>query len=185
MEVEERVNQRIDVMIRDNSRTIAIYNHAGVKEYVTLLLKRVEELGLHIDTLCVFDGTLECDTEILFMLTEFVQRHESIVCFRFPVGKAHRENRLGELLTCLHGNMALECLILDMPRDMVARLTIKVRSLIMQSRILKIKLVHSDMDYEKNWKINQKCRISAISRIPFDERDIPLKSNTKSAAKLS
>lgn len=149
------------------------------------ILDTLHTLGAEIEIVNITEVDYTDYVNKMILIMKFVRKSACIERLHFPVRNFFNRDMLYLMLKELYDNTSLILLMLYMPVDPIEHLCPEIKKLIMRTRILKVALMFDDNGLHKQFRINQAMYADALSRIPLEERDFCIKSNTKSAAKIS
>lgn len=149
------------------------------------ILDTLHTLGAEIETVNITDLNYIDWMDKMILIMKFVRKSACIERLHLSVQHFSSHGMLYLILEELYDNTSLILLMLHMPADPIEHLCPEIKKLIMRTRILKVTLMFDDSGLHKNFRDNQAMYADALSRIPLEERDFYIKSNTKSAAKIS
>ncbi len=120
----------------------------------------------------------EIDDECMKQLGEYVQDNEHLERLMLGYNKI-TDKGIEVISEYLIGNTVMKILVLRYNRGITNASIPYLIEIANQSCITDMDLWHTSISAEK------KKEITELLKIPIDEREIPIKSNTKSAAKIS
>lgn len=140
-----------------------------------ILLKTLKEMKSKLIKLFLDDNLL--DDECMNMLGEFIEYSETIETIRFLKNKI-TDKGIEILSEYLIGNISLKTLNISGNKGITDKSLPYLIDIAKKTSITSINLFLTSLSKESQTEINK------LVIIPIDEREIPIKSSSKSAAKI-